>query len=383
MRAPLADPAGPIRCAIVPPVPVPYREPLYDALAAEPGLTLRVIYQADRQPGWDAPAAWFPHEHAYDAVHLCSLQRARPGGTPVVWPRGLERALQRFDPACVVAWEYGPAALRALAWCRLRRRAFVIFSECTPQLDARLSAAHLRLHRWLARRADGFVVASSAARERLLALGVAPERIEVSVQSADAAPLRAIEREGRPAGRPVRFLAVGRLVEDKNLARLLDAFAAAGLAPGEAELEVCGIGPLEGELRAQATRLGLSVRFRGHVEGAELAAAYRDADAFALVSTFEPFGVVVREAAAAALPVICSRVAGAAGDVAVEGESALLVDPLDVAGIGDALRRLAGDAALRRTLGERGRAIEARLARDGVAAFQRAVADAVARRARR
>jgi glycosyltransferase involved in cell wall biosynthesis len=368
-----------IRCAVVPPVPVPYREPLFAALAAAPELALRVIYQADRQPGWDAPAAWFPHEHGYDAVHLRSRQRARPGRTPVVWPRGLERALQRFDPACVVAWEYGPSSLRALAWCRLRRRAFVVFSECTPQLDGMLSPAHLRLHRWLARRADGFVVASSAARERLLALGAPAERIEVSVQSADAAAMRAIEREPRPAG-PVRFLAVGRLVEDKNLARLLDAFAAAGLGPGEVELEVCGIGPLEGELRAQAARLGLAVRFRGHVEGAELVAAYRDADAFALVSAFEPFGVVVREAAAAALPIVCSRVAGAAGDVAVEGENALLVDPLDVAAIAGALRRLADDAELRRTLGERGRAIEAQVARDGVAALRRAVAAAVARR---
>ena len=47
----------------------------------------------------------------------------------------------------------------------------------------------------------------------------------------------------------------------------------------------------------------------------------------ALVSTYEPFGVTVREAAAAGLPLICSRRAGAAGDVAVEDENALLVDP--------------------------------------------------------
>lgn len=369
-----------LRLAIVPPVPVPYREPLFDALAREDGLDVRVIYQSDRQPGWDAPAAWFPHEHAYEAVHLRSRQRARPGRTPVVWPRGLERALSRVRPDCVVAWEYGPTALRAFAWCRLRRRAFVIFSECTPQLDGQLSPAHLRLHRWLARRADGFVVASSAARRRLLALGVPAERVEVSVQSADAAPMRAIERGAAGAGGgPVRFLAVGRLVEDKNLARLLDAFAAAGLGPGEASLDLYGIGPLEEELRAQARRLGLDVRFRGHADAAALPAAYRDADAFVLPSTFEPFGVVVREAAAAALPIVCSRVAGAAGDVAVEDESALLVDPLDVADVAAALRRLADDAALRARLGARAREIEARLAVDDVAAFRRAVERAVAR----
>lgn len=381
-----------IRCAVVPPVPVPYREPLFAALAAEPALALRVIYQSARQPGWDAPADWFPAQHAYDAVHLQARQRARAGGTPVIWSRGLERALGRFDPQCVVAWEYGPASLRAFAWCRRHRRAFVIFSECTPQIEQALSAKHLRVQRWLAGRADGAIGASSKARERFLRLGVAPERIAVSVQSADAERFRAIERavdggadgadgESAALSRPLRFLTVGRLVEDKNLGRLIDAFAEAGLGPERAELQICGIGPLRDALAERARRAGVAVSFRGHVEAAALPAVYAEADAFVLASTFEPFGVVVREAAAAALPIVCSRVAGAAGDVAVESENALLVDPLDVASIAAALRRLAEDPALRADLGRRGRALEARVAREGVTAFHGAIAAAVARRA--
>lgn len=373
-----------LRCAIVPPVPVPYREPLWDALARDEELALRVIYQSDRQPGWDMPAAWFPHEHAYEAVHLRSRQRARAGGTPIIWPRGLERALWRFSPEVVVAWEYGPASLRAYAWCRARRRAFVIFSECTPAVEARLGAGQRRLHRWLARRADGFVVASSAARARLLGLGVPAERIAVSVQAADTAALRAIPREpaALPAtGRPVRFLAVGRLVPDKNFGGLIAAFAEAGLGPERAELALYGTGPLAAELSAQARERGVALRLGGHADAAALAEAYRDADAFVLPSTFEPFGVVVREAAAAGLPIVCSRLAGAAGDVAVEGESALLVDPHDAGEIGRALRRLAGDVELRERLGAGGRAIEARLAEEGVVAFRRALASAARRRA--
>lgn len=371
-----------IRCAIVPPVPVPYREPLFAALAEEPELALRVIYQSAHQPGWDAPAGWFPAEHAYPAAHLRAWQRAREGGTPIVWPRGLERALTRCDPQVVVAWEYGPASLRAFAWCRARRRAFVVFSECTTQVDATLSAAHLRLQRLLARRADGAIAASGAAAERFRALGVAPERVAVSVQSADAAAFRAIERAAADA-RPLRFLTVGRLVEDKNLLRLVDAFAAAGLGGERAELVVCGTGPLRDALAARAREAGVALSLRGHVEAARLPEVYAEADAFVLASTFEPFGVVVREAAAAALPIVCSRVAGAAGDVAVEGENALLVDPLDVEAIAAALARLADDAGLRADLGRRGRALEARVARDAVAAFRDAVVAAAARAGRR
>jgi glycosyltransferase involved in cell wall biosynthesis len=147
-------------------------------------------------------------------------------------------------------------------------------------------------------------------------------------------------------------------------------------------LTVHGIGPLRAELEARAARAGVDVRFAGHTSAEELPTSYADADVFVLASTFEPFGVVVREAGAAALPIVCTRVAGAAGDVAVEGENALLVDPLDVSDIAAALRRLADDPPLRATLGARGREIEQRVASDGVAAFARAAEIAAARRRR-
>jgi glycosyltransferase involved in cell wall biosynthesis len=101
---------------------------------------------------------------------------------------------------------------------------------------------------------------------------------------------------------------------------------------------------------------------------------YARAGALALVSAYEPFGVTVREAAAAGLPVICTRTAGAAGDLAVEGENALLVDPGDRAQIADALRRLVRDAPLRRGLAEGSRAVTERHPPEADAeAFERAV----------
>lgn len=387
------------RVAVVPPVPMPYREPLFTALSAQEGIELRVIYQAATQPGWDAPQGWFPERHDYPAGHLRAWQRSRPGRTPVVWPRGLERALSRFAAEAVVAWEYGPTSLRTLAWCRARRRGYAIFSELTEEAAAPLGGKQLKLHWLLAGQADACIAASSRAGERFRALGVPAERIFVSVQSADSARFRAIQRDGGEGvtaagagdaggpragagGAPVRFLSVARLVEDKNHARVIDALAAAGLGAGRATLELHGTGPLRAELEARARRAGVDVRFAGHTDAAELPAAYADADAFVLASTYEPFGVVVREAAAAALPIVCSRVAGAAGDVAVEGENALLVDPLDVGAIAAALRTLADDPALRARLGSAGRMLEERVARDGVTAFADAARLAAARRKR-
>jgi glycosyltransferase involved in cell wall biosynthesis len=367
----------PVRCAILPPVPVPYREPLFARLAERGRVVPRVVYLASGQAGWDMRADWFPERHDYDSEVLRSRQRSRSGRSPITLPRGLGAALRRADPACVVSWEYGPATWRALAWCAARRQPLVIFSELTPWSDAALSSTQLRVHRLVAPRAAGFVVASSQGALRLDRLGVDPERVHVSLQSADLAAFAAAARSDRGEG-PVRVLAVGRLVADKNLDRLIDAFARAGFGPAEAELVVCGGGPLEGELRAHAERVGASVRFLGYVPPADLPGVYAQADVLALVSTYEPFGVALREGAAAGLPLLCSVRAGAAGDVAVADENALLVDPEDVGAIAAALRRLVREPTLRELLAAGSRAVTARRpAEADVEAWEAAILAAV------
>jgi hypothetical protein len=67
-------------------------------------------------------------------------------------------------------------------------------------------------------------------------------------------------------------------------------------------------------------------------------------------------------------------VAGAAGDVAVEGRNALLVDPGSVEQVASALRRLVGDPALRVRMGGASRSIDASLDGRDTAAFEAAIA---------
>ena len=98
----------------------------------------------------------------------------------------------------------------------------------------------------------------------------------------------------------------------------------------------------------------------GYVAPGELPGLYAGADVLALVSSYEPFGVTMREGAAAGLPLLCTRRAGAAGDVAVEGENALLVDPDDRDAITRALRRLVREDGLRAGLAEGSRAVTSR-----------------------
>jgi GalNAc-alpha-(1->4)-GalNAc-alpha-(1->3)-diNAcBac-PP-undecaprenol alpha-1,4-N-acetyl-D-galactosaminyltransferase len=366
----------PPRVAILPPVPVPYREPLFRSLADRGRVDPHVIYLSASQPGWDQQASWFPGSHDYSSEVLGTWQRRRAGRTPLMFARGIGRALTRAGPDCVVSWEYGPATMRALAWARQHRVPLLVFSELTPWSDPGLSVLQRRVHRVLAPRVDGFIVAGSQGVERLRTLGVSPAIVEVALQSADLEGLGdpAAARRSRSPGRPVRILAIGRLVPDKNLDVLIDAFAEAGFGDGEAELEIRGTGPLEPELRALAWRLRVPVALPGPVAPAELGEVYANADVLALVSSYEPFGVTLREGAAAGLPLIASLHAGAVGDVAVDGENAIVIDPANRSQIADALRRMVREPELRERMAAGSLAVTARHPPDAdAAAWERAI----------
>jgi glycosyltransferase involved in cell wall biosynthesis len=369
----------PPRVAILAPVPVPYREPLFRGLSQRERVNPHVIYLSARQPGWDQPPSWFPESHEYSSEALGAWQHTRAGRSPVTLARGIGRALGAARPDCVVSWEYGPATMRALAWTRRRGVPLLIFSELTPWSAPALSPLQRRVHRLLAPRAGGFIVAGSQGLERLRGLGVDPGLVEVALQSADLEGARAAAASRGPGG-PVRILAVGRLVPDKNLDVLIHAFAEAGFAEGEAELELRGAGPLEPELRALAQRLGVPALLPGPAAPGELGALYAAADALALVSSYEPFGVTLREGAAAGLPLIASRRAGAVGDVAVEGENAIVVDPDDRAQITDALRRMVREPELRERMSAGSRAVTARHPPEAdLEAWERAILGALER----
>jgi glycosyltransferase involved in cell wall biosynthesis len=338
-----------LRCAVIVPVPVPYREPLFARLAERGRIAPRVIYLSGRQPGWDVSPEWFSTSHSYPHEILRARQRARPGRSPLLFPRALGAALERSEAECVVSGEFGPPTWRALAWCRRRSVPLIVLSELTPWSNRELSRAQLRVHRTLAPRLDAFIVTSSQGRERLRGLGVDPAKVEVALQSAALDPFLALPARETPEP-PVRILCVGRLVPDKNLATLIAAFSAAGFAEGEAELVLAGTGPLEQELRSVARAAGAGVTFAGYVPPERLPELYAGAHVLALVSSYEPFGVTMREGAAAGLPLLCSRRAGAAGDVAVESENALLVDPGDRSAITAALVRLVREEGLRARL---------------------------------
>ena len=157
---------------------------------------------------------------------------------------------------------------------------------------------------------------------------------------------------GIPADAPLA-LAVGRLIEQKDHATLLHAFARVRSALPDAQLAILGSGPLEAETRALARELRLedAVTLPGRTDIRDWLAR---ADVFVHTSRWEGFGIVLLEAMLAGLPVVATRVS-AVPEVVADGRTGLLVEAGDVAGLAAALQELLADGERARALGEAGR----------------------------
>ncbi|GAA1625242.1 glycosyltransferase [Georgenia ruanii] len=231
----------------------------------------------------------------------------------------------------------------------------------------------VRLEADLGRRVDLVVATCSDEVSELGRLGVRASRVRVvpcgvDVQHfspADGAPGRFTPADPLPRRQPHRLLTIGRLVERKGVATVVEALAALPTAElvvaGGPAAERLDDDPEARRLRALAERLGVAdrVRLLGAVAHAAMPTLIRSADVVVATPWYEPFGIVPLEAAACGRPLVGSAVGGLL-DTVRDGVTGLLVHPRDPAALAAALGPLLADPARRRQYGAaaRRRAVE-------------------------
>jgi glycosyltransferase involved in cell wall biosynthesis len=209
------------------------------------------------------------------------------------------------------------------------------------------------LLRSMFRSADRVVVLGELWRRWVIdTLGVAPHAVTVL---RNGVPATMVPRVARPAGQPFRLLFLGNLLQRKGIADLLHALAAAQGAP--VTLTVAGGGPVE-TYRQMADGLGIGgrVHFTGWVDQATARDLLAASDALVLPAYDEGLPLVILEALATGVPVICTPV-GAIPEVFEDHRTALFVSPGDRAGLASAVAALAGDAGLQTRLSDEGLAL--------------------------
>ena len=337
-------------------------QPKAERLAQMPGIDLRVVI----------PDRWMHYGHLRQAhimenavcayqVERVALPWAGPAQYYMHWYPRLAALLREFQPDIIDLWEE-PWNLLSAHVCRLRQRLLPqarIVVETEQNINKTLPFPFEACRAYTLRHADYVVGRSSEAIQVLRSKGYnGPARVVPN--AVDASVFRPLDRGAcrRDLGLS-GFVAgyVGRLVEEKGLMDMIEALA---LCPPDVQMLFVGDGPYKPALEHRANALGKGgqVRFFPARPSEQLPAIMNALDALVLVSRTtrrwkEQFGRVIIEAQACQIPVIGSM-SGAIPEVL--GEAGLLVPERTPPALADAIARLQSDAALRRHLGERGRA---------------------------
>jgi glycosyltransferase involved in cell wall biosynthesis len=275
----------------------------------------------------------------------------------------LLRAVSDRDPDVVVlcGWIFWPYT--RLVNAAPLKRARMMLGMDTPWLGTvsqrlgRLRLAHV------VSRFDLVVTAGVASAQYARRIGVPEDRIRPGFYGFDFRSFHAASTL-RPPAWPRQFLFAGRYVPEKDLRTLVAAYRIYRKAVTHPWGLTCrGAGP-----DAEVLRDVPGLVDAGFIEPPKLARVCGAHGAFVLPSRFEPWGVVVAEAAAAGLPVICTNVCGAAADIVRPYYSGIVVPAESPEALAQAMRWIHDHEDELPAMGHRGQALAQAFSADAWAA---------------
>jgi glycosyltransferase involved in cell wall biosynthesis len=356
-------------------VVAPYREHVLRRIVREiPEIELHTLITHD-QP--DQP--WAPRA-------MAEINPVRFGaGQPVVetaarkwmkrdWAKGGEivRWLKDRRAAAVVCVGYNDLTrARILAWCPRHGVPILMAGDSNIRGDLATGAKRTAknvLVRWVVGRCSGVMPCGRLGAEYFQRYGARPETTFFhpyepdynAIRSIDPATLASAADKHRLEHGRRRLVISARLVPVKRVDLAIDAFARIADERADWDLVVVGDGPLKAELqqRVPAT-LRERVRWTGFVgDTAEIAAIYRSGDILLCPSDYEPWAVVVNEAAAAGLAIVATDVVAAAHELVEPAVNGEIVPAGDLNALTAALRRCTDPSAIDRLKAGSARVLE-------------------------
>ncbi len=350
-----------VRLLILTEIISPYRIPVFNALARDPEIELHVVFLAETDP---TEREWrvYKDEIQFSYEVLPSVRR-RLAGKNFLLNRGLSRAASHANPDVVICGGYNYlASWQLMRWTRTRRIPILLWMESTAKDSRQGSWITESAKRWFMRHCYGVVVPGTASSRYANSFGIRNEKIFVASNAVDTelfAQQARIARENADALRrqfslPARFFVfVGRLVAEKGVFDLLDAYARLALPiRRKVGLVFVGDGVARKDLEARAAAITTgSVFFSGFLQRNELGSIYALADALVLPTHSDTWGLVVNEAMACALPIIVTDVAGCTEDLVIDGKNGRVITAKHVDRLVAAMEDVASNEELRVSMG--------------------------------
>ena len=314
----------------------PYRLHLHQRIAAEiPQIKLWSLYTHETSnanwafaaPAEIGPVLFGKGESSQDQDKLQYILREwRRGGRIIRW-------LKEHDIRFVVMMGYNDAGrMRIIRWCKRKGIPCFLFGDSNIHGDT-ATGMKAKLKKivvgWVVRSCTGIFTCGTLGQAYFAKYGAASDRMfffpyEPDYGLIERLPAQTIEltqKKFELMPQRHRIVYSGRLVGVKRVDLLIDAFIAISDRRPDWDLLIVGDGPLRQTLQARLPgTLTARVIWTGFIDDqATLSAIYRLSDVLVLPSDFEPWALVINEAAAANLAIVSSSVVGAAAELVQDG----------------------------------------------------------------
>lgn len=354
-----------------------YRIPVFEELNKLLSGDLHVIFSSE----WTPPrvAAKLKEVLGLQAIPLAGERRIGNDARSdfansricIPYQPGLYSAIARTQPDLLIAdgfFRWTPAALR---YKLFRRTPLVICYERTRHTE-RHAQWYRTLHRRLVvRMTDAMCCNGQLCQEYTQSLGMPAQRITLGHMAADNSALsqqaaavtteNIVRLRARHHIQGVCFLYIGRLIRLKGVHELLAAWNKLRISNTAATLVVAGDGPERESLETYTKECKLdNVRLLGAIPYEEIAQLYAMSDIFVIPTLEDNWSLVVPEAMACGLPVLCSVYNGCWPELVHNNENGWTFDPLCQTDTIDALQRALANQAKLAAMGEQSRRIVAR-----------------------
>lgn len=334
------DSSAPVILAIVCNSLPPYRLHLHRRIIAEMPVKLWTIntHEGDDarwrdEPPQDINPVSFRSIDGEFACHQFSWRSFLKGGRIIHW-FGQNRV------NAVVVMGYNDAArLRCIAWCQRQGIPCFVFGDSNIKGDnPRGIAALLKrlLVGWVVYNARGVFACGRLGAQYFEKYGARGETTYFFPYEPDYDEIQKSSRcfvdemITKYCLRPARRLVFsGRFVVEKQPEMVIEAFAQIAAQRPNWDLLMIGDGPMREQLRRLVPEhLAERVQWTGFISRqAEVSALYKASDVLVLPSKYEPWALVVNEAAAAGMAIVASNVVGAAAELVRDGVNGRLFAP--------------------------------------------------------
>lgn len=333
----------------------------YDALADLEDYELTILFRQE-QPHSPAWKQCFPEKLKYEILS------PGPSWIPAKFkPRinaNIKPVLDKYDfDALILHGVYDSSAVRqAQKWCRKNNRPYFLRSDGNKLNELSLPFLKRALHKIFVgqkiKNAAGFLTIGENNSGYYSLFGGKADKYFLAPWEIDYAAIDDYYTQAVANRNEIRkklgidentfaVCCVSRLIMRKGYATLIPAVAELSKKGVDAKLFLAGSGADENQIKDIVADCGISVEMPGNLDRREVAELMVASDVFVLVSTHEPWGLVVNEAALCGLPIITSDCVGAAEDMVKQDVNGWAIPSNDIKALVEKLLILANDSELR------------------------------------